>query len=526
MSNYLFLYSWTSCHLIICTINFQVFGLGNKTYEHYNETGKVVDKKIAELGGIRIHPLGLGDDDGNIEEDFITWKDLMWNSVCEHYNIKSLGEDVVTRQYELILHEETPEKLFTGEPSRFGSLKNQRPPHDAKNPFLAPVLLQRELYKGSRSCMHIEVDIEGSKMRYDSGDHIAVYPENNDATVKRIGELLDTNLDTVFTLKNTDPDSSKKHPFPCPTTYRYALKYYLDITSLPRTHVLKALAEYATNESEKQLLQTLSSSSEEGKAKYNEWIIKESRSIVHILEDLPSVKPKMDHLMELLPRLQVRYYSISSSAKLYPNTVHITAVLIDYVTLSKRQVQGVATSYLKRTMPAIGERIPVFIRKSTFKLPSKSEVPIIMIGPGTGYAPFRGFLQERKWQKEQGRIVGETILYFGCRKKAEDYLYQEELENYESDGTLTKLHVAFSRDQEHKVYVTHLLRNNQEEIWDVIGKRNGHIYICGDARSMAKDVRDIILEVIEKLGQKSKSEAEAFLKKMESQRRYSADVWS
>lgn len=502
-----------------------MFGLGNKTYEHYNKTGKVVDKKLAELGGIRIHPLGLGDDDGNIEEDFITWKDLMWNSVCEHYNLESLGEEVVTRQFELIEHKETPEKVYTGEPSRYGSLANQRPPHDAKNPFLAPIVAHRELYKGSRSCMHIEVDIEGSKMRYESGDHIAVYPENNDQLIDTLGQLLNVNLDTVFSLKNNDAESSKKHPFPCPTTYRCALKHYVDITSLPRTHVLKALADYASDEVDKQLLLLLSSSTEDGKSKYNEWIIKQSRSIVHLLQDLPSVKPKIDHLLELLPRLQVRYYSISSSAKLYPHTVSMTAVLIDYTTTRDRRVQGVATSYMARTKET-GQRLSVFIRKSTFKLPTKSELPIIMIGPGTGFAPFRGFLQERKWQKDQSRTVGDTILYYGCRKRDEDYLYREELEEYEKNGTLTKLYVAFSRDQAEKVYVTHLLKQNQEEIWDVIGKRNGHLYICGDARSMAKDVRDIVIEVIEKFGEKSKSDAEAFLKKMELQKRYSADVWS
>jgi NADPH-ferrihemoprotein reductase len=181
---------------------------------------------------------------------------------------------------------------------------------------------------------------------------------------------------------------------------------------------------------------------------------------------------------------------------------------------------------LREKRPQINETIPVFVRKSQFKLPSKPQTPILMIGPGTGFAPFRGFLQERQWLKRDGQTVGDTILYFGCRKRDEDFLYQEELEAYVSDGTLTKLYTAFSRDQPQKVYVSHLLRENMAEVWDIIGNRNGHIYICGDARSMAKDVRDIIIEVISKFGNKTKQESELFLKKMESQRRYSADVWS
>lgn len=510
-------------------LKFTVFGLGNKTYEHFNETAKVVDKRLSELGGVRIHDLGTGDDDANIEDDFITWKDQMWASVAEHYHIESLGEDISMRQYELIVHESngTPiEKVFTGEVSRFGSLKNQRPPFDVKNPFLAEITENRELYKGSRSCMHIEVNIEGSKMRYEAGDHIGVYPKNDEQLVTRVGSLLGVDLETIITLKNIDTESSKKHPFPCPTSYRTALQYYVDITNPPRTHILKELSEYATDEKEKSMLKLMGSSSDEGKALYSDWIVKSCRSIVHILEDMPSCKPKLDHLLELLPRVQCRYYSISSSGKLFANSVHLTAVLIEYQTPTQRVNRGVTTSFLKAKSPKVGETIPVFIRKSQFKLPSKTQVPIIMIGPGTGFAPFRGFLQERKWCREEGKPVGDTILYFGCRKKTEDYLYQEELESYLADGTLTKLYTAFSRDQPQKVYVTHLLRQNMEEVWDVIGNRNGHVYICGDARSMAKDVRDIILDVIANFGQKSKTEAEAFLKRMESQRRYSADVWS
>jgi len=526
-------------------MKFTVFGLGNKTYEHFNETAKVVDKRIGELGGIRIHELGMGDDDANVEDDFITWKDQMWASVAEHYHIESLGEDISMRQYELIVHEQNEQngqngmqngmqngiakaldKVFTGEVARFGSLSNQRPPFDVKNPFLSEIVEHRELYKGSRSCMHIEVNIDGSKMRYESGDHIGVYPKNSDELVNKIGSLLGVNLDTVITLKNLDTESSKKHPFPCPTSYRTALQFYVDITNSPRTHILKELSEYASEEKEKQMLKLMGSSSEEGKALYVDWVVKSSRSIVHILEDMSSCKPKLDHLLELLPRLQCRYYSISSSSKIHPNSVHLTAVMIEYETPTKRVNKGVATNFLKNKKPCVGDVVPVFIRKSQFKLPSKTQVPIIMIGPGTGFAPFRGFLQERRWLKQEGKPIGDTILYFGCRKREEDYLYREELESYVSDGTLTKLYAAFSREQANKIYVTHLLKQNMAEVWDVIGNRNGHVYICGDARTMAKDVRDIILEVISSFGNKSKTEAEAFLKRMESQRRYSADVWS
>lgn len=319
-------------------------------------------------------------------------------------------------------------------------------------------------------------------LRYESGDHVAVYPQNDSSLVDKIGKLLGANLDTIFTLRNLDEDSSKKNPFPCPCSFRTALTYYVDITSTPRTHVLKEIAEYTDNQEHKEFLKKLSSSTDEGKHLYSDWIIKDCRSIVHVLEDLPSVKPPIDHLLELFPRLQARYYSISSSPKLYPDSVHITAVLIEYETKSGRTNKGVATNWLKTKIPSEnGHKIlvPMFIRRSQFRLPVKHQTPIIMIGPGTGFAPFRGFIQERWHAKNQDKPIGDTILYFGCRKQKEDFLYEEELKKYLEEGALTKLYAAFSRDQNHKIYVSHLLKQNMKEVWHVIGEKDGHIYVCG-----------------------------------------------
>ncbi|GFU19605.1 NADPH--cytochrome P450 reductase, partial [Nephila pilipes] len=384
-------------------LNFAVFGLGNKTYEHYNSMGIYVDTRLEELGATRVYELGLGDDDANIEEDFITWKERFWGAVCEHFQIKSFGEDINLRQYQLVLHEDLPqEKLFTREISRLNSYRNQRPPYDMKNPYLSTILVNKELYKGSRSCMHIELDISDAKIRYETGDHVAVYPTNNSELVEKIGKLLNVDLDIVFSLNNLDEDSTKKHPFPCPTTYRTALLHYVDITSIPRTHVLKEIADYASDEKEKEMLKLMATSSEEGKKLYLNWVVANTRSIIHILEDLPSLKPPIDHVLELLPRLQARYYSISSSPKVYPQSIHITAVLVDYETPTKRINKGVATGFLKQIVPSDdNSKIPIFVRRSQFRLPSKPQTPIIMIGPGTGLAPFRGFIQERSFLKKE-----------------------------------------------------------------------------------------------------------------------------
>ncbi|XP_025834314.1 NADPH--cytochrome P450 reductase isoform X2 [Agrilus planipennis] len=510
-------------------LNYSIFGLGNKTYEHYNEVAIYLDKRLEQLGATRVFDLGLGDDDANIEEDFITWKDKFWPAVCEYFGIESTGEDVSLRQYRLTeFKDDVPDRIFTGEMARLHSLQNQRPPYDAKNPFLAKIQINRELNKGGdRSCRHIEFNIEGSKMRYDSGDHVAVYPINDTELVEKLGKLTSTDLETIFTLTNTDEESSKKHPFPCPCSYRTALSHYLDITNNLRTHVLKELSEYCSDPSEKEKLRLMASTTSEGKALYQQWIINDNRNIVHVLEDLPSCKPPLDHLCELLPRLQPRYYSISSSAKLYPNTVHITAVVVEYMTPTGRHNKGVCTTWLARKLPEPDidlPVVPVFIRKSQFRLPANPQTPVIMVGPGTGVAPFRGFIQERFALQDEGKTVGDTILYFGCRKQSEDFLYEEELQEFQKKGL--KLYLAFSRDQPHKVYVHHLMDQNHDEIWKIIGENNGHVYICGDARNMANDVRNVFLKILMTKGNMSEQQASAYLKKMETQKRYSSDVWS
>ncbi|BFZ04391.1 hypothetical protein BsWGS_07430 [Bradybaena similaris] len=512
-------------------IKFAVFGLGNKTYEHYNSMGILVDKRLEELGAERVFELGLGDDDANIEEDFVTWKEKFWPAVCSYFGVEATGENVNTRQYALTpVPEDFPrEKIFTGEVARVGSLANQKSPYDVKNPFLAPILVNRELHKGGdRSCLHIELDITDSKIRYETGDHVAIYPVNDSEIVEKLGKRLDADLDTLFMLTNIDEDASKKHPFPCPCSYRTALTHYIDITHPPRTHVLGELAEYTDSAEDKEFLLKMTHATEEGKKLYQDWIHNDHRNILAVLEDIPSLKPPIDHLCELLPRLQPRFYSISSSPKIHPTSIHVTAILVQYTTPTKRQYKGVCTTWLATRKPgADGEplpRVPIFVRKSQFRLPYKPSTPIIMIGPGTGLAPFRGFIQERSYFKQEGKPVGDTILYFGCRNKTVDFIYEEEMSKFVDSGLLT-LHAAFSRDQEHKIYVQHLIDQNHDEIWNVLNN-NGHLYICGDAKNMARDVHAMLVKILTTKGDMSTAEAEDYIKKLQSKGRYSADVWS
>jgi len=243
----------------------------------------------------------------------------------------------------------------------------------------------------------------------------------------------------------------------------------------------------------------------------------------------------VDLLCELLPRLQARYYSISSSPKVYKSSVTITAIWTTGKTKTGRTFNGVATTYLKQKEPLIKvvdgveevicPTVPVFVRKSAFRLPYRHQTPIIMVGPGTGLAPFMGFIQERDKARRDGKPIGETVLYFGCRKRTVDFLYEEELRQFEADGTLSQLHLAFSRDTQQKVYVQDLLRENKAETWALL-QQGAHFYICGDAKHMARDVRTVIEDTVKELGGFTSQQVADYLKQMQVKGKLQMDVWS
>ena len=522
-------------------LNYAVFGLGNKTYEHYNAVGIYADARLAELNGNRVCELGLGDDDGMIEDDFMTWKEKFWTAVCDKFNL-AVTSDTNYRQYELVVHRDRenfydengkPKGLFTGEPYRIGSYETKSPPYGLKNPIKCTPVNYRELYKGDRSCMHVEFDLKGEIVGYKTGDHLVVFPEIDEDLVEMLGRLLNIDLDEIISMKCIDTYAAKNNIIPCPCTYRTAFTYYVDIAASPRVQPLREMSSYVTSEEDKKFFELICSSSTEGREKHNEWVVKSFRNIVHIINDLPTFRPPADLLIELLPRLQPRYYSISSSNLVNPSVVSITAVVVEYKSLAGYLNKGVATNYLrKNTLLCNGKpaKVPICFVQSQFRLPpvvDKKIAPIIMIGPGTGLAPFRGFLQEiQHLRKNEGLQTSDVILYYGCRHKDQDYLYPDELAQFKDDGTLTELRVAFSRDQPQKVYVTHLLEQNRDETWDIIGNRNGYVYVCGEARSMAKNVMQIFKDIIMEKLKTDERGADTYLKRMEHDKRYKVDVWS
>jgi NADPH-ferrihemoprotein reductase len=528
---------------LFAKVNYSVFGLGNKTYEHYNAVGRYMDAKMKETGAKEFFPRGEGDDDCSLEEDFNKWKKNLWPALCRHMGLDTTADSkLVDEKFIPRFKVATCPSSAAGKFSTRGGVKKAHtdgsPIYDMKNPYLATVTVNRELHKSSsdRSCRHLELEI-GTNLQYQAGDHLGIYPKNSSVLVEQLAARLGSDLDQVIAIipvestlpskLETDSELNKAAEEAAlgPSTLRQILTEAIDITTPPRKTVLKALSEYAKDQKEKAHLLLLAKDAEaDGNDEYSKWIKHDHRSIFEVLAHFPSVSPPLPVLLELLPRLAARFYSISSSPNAHPGYVHITSVVVRFHTPAGREHLGVCSTWLADLQP--GTRVPVFIRESVFKLPP-TPAPVIMVGPGTGLAPFRGFLQELKHRKKQpSQQDWESALFFGCRHRNHDYIYEEELSGYEGDNTLSHLHVAFSREQGNKVYVQDKLDEPQtrERVWNFL-KKGGYFYVCGDARHMAKAVHQSLVKTVKECGKMSEAEANTYVDNLQHSGHYLQDVW-
>mmetsp|Transcript_1048 Transcript_1048/g.1493 ORF Transcript_1048/g.1493 Transcript_1048/m.1493 type:complete len:684 (-) Transcript_1048:78-2129(-) len=525
----------------LADVDFAVFGLGNTDYEHYNAMGKFMDNILPKFGAKRVVNIGLGDDNEDIEGDFQTWKDeTFWPAMKKSYLSaeSSIGKANGTDAKELQngnpkfpkcpFEVEFLDQNNTSEETKFdaGEINSF-----TKHYFTAvdcPITGRRELRSpdDGGSTLHIEIDISkaSGNLNYQTADNLAVLPVNDDEVVNEVATALGYDLDAVFCVK-ASPSGGKnfKHIFPVPCTVREFLQRYCDLTMAPRRSELKVLANFASNAIDRSAL--LRMASKEGKKEYKEKVIDAHIGIVDIItKHCQSIQIPLEHFINICPRLQPRYYTISSSSSVHPTSVHITVAVLKQKRSDGSIYKGICSNHLSGIK--LNGTCRVFCRDSTFRLPSDVRKPIILIGPGTGIAPMRALLQERSYQKQNlNQPVGETVLYFGCKNSKQDYLYEDELAAFQKEGTLTALHVAFSREQAEKVYVQHLLRKNASETWDMIHNREAHIYVCGGTK-MGSDTVQTLLQIFEMVGGKSVEEAKTYLKMLESKKRIVQELWS
>jgi sulfite reductase (NADPH) flavoprotein alpha-component len=373
--------------------------------------------------------------------------------------------------------------------------------YSRKNPFPAHLATARCLTgSGSgKETLHFEVSLEGSGLRYEAGDSLGIFPTNAPADVAEV--LSATGLDAGEPVEGADGAAS---------TLGDVLTTQVTLREPSRQLVAAVFAKCPDAAELAEFIDP------EAKAALEDWI--NGREVIDILLAYPGARFTARELVKVLRKLQPRLYSVASSPKAHPEAVHLTVAIVRYE-LHGRRRHGVCSTFLADRASA--GAIPVFVHTAKhFRPPEDPAAPVIMVGPGTGIAPFRAFLQER----EATGAGGPSWLFFGDRNRATDFLYEDEINRWLETGVLHRLDTAFSRDQAEKVYVQNRMRENAAELWKWL-EAGGYFYVCGDASRMAKDVEEALHKVVEEAGGKSPEEAVAYVAELKKNKRYRKDVY-
>ncbi|MCP3765051.1 bifunctional cytochrome P450/NADPH--P450 reductase [Domibacillus sp. A3M-37] len=487
-------------------VQYAVFGCGDHNWAStYQNVPRFIDEQLAQKGAVRFSTRGEGDVSGDFEEQLDHWKQKMLSDAIEAFYLK-LNNNVEKEQSTLSL--------------QFVKGIGGSPLAQSYEAVYASVVENRELQSAGsgRSTRHIEITLpEG--VTYREGDHLGVLPANSQENVKRILQRYGLNENDQVML--TASGRSAAHlPLDRPVSLHDLLTYSVEVQDAATRAQIRELAAFTVCPPHKRELEALL---EEGV--YQEQVLRKRVSMLDLLEKYEACEMPFERFLELLRPLKPRYYSISSSPKVNPERVSITVGVVQGPSWSGLgEYRGVASNYLAERQP--GEDIMMFIRtpESRFQLPEDPEMPIIMVGPGTGVAPFRGFLQARASMKQEGKSLGEAHLYFGCRNEA-DFVYREELEQYEKNGIMT-LHTAFSRKEGiPKTYVQHVMAKDAEMLIRILDQ-GGRLYVCGDGSEMAPDVENTLKNAYQSVVGAGEQEAGQWLDKLQEDGLYAKDVWA
>lgn len=451
-------------------LQYSVLALGDSSYEFFCKTGKDLDEQFAKLGATRIVP--RTDCDVDYDDAAAQW----FSAVQQEFLKQATTISVTSTQSDEIQGATT---------------------YSRKNPFYAEVLENINLNgRGSnKETRHLELSIEGANFQFEPGDSIGIQPENSEPLVDALLGVLQfdpatevTVLDETVSLKN-------------------ALQKKLEITVLSKP-VLEKIKAYTEHHEFSSLLEEPNAWKEYAKG----------RDLLDVVEDFAPFTWSAQQFVDILRKIPSRLYSIASSQLANHDEVHLTISKVSYET-NGRQRLGVCSGSVAELQ--IGATLPIYVHKNpNFRLPEQKETPIIMIGAGTGIAPYRAFLEER----EELGVEGKAWLIFGDQHFVTDFLYQTDWQRWLASGTLSQMHIAFSRDTDKKVYVQHKLEENAANFYEWL-EQGAVIYVCGDEKSMAADVDATIHRIIVQQGQKTSEQAKALVQVLKQQKRYQRDVY-
>ncbi len=452
-------------------LKFNVLALGDSSYVNFCQTGRDIDTRLAELGAERLGP--------------IVECDVDYQSDADAWSADTLAL--------------LPKPSQQTQDVSYLRAVPDAPVFDRKSPFLAEVLVNQKITgrNSTRDIHHVELSLAGSGIRYEPGDALAVLPVNPPQLVNEFLDALKLDGSTTISIGDEDVELRK------------SLDHRLEITSLSLVF-LKAWAEIANSDEIRALLE------DSARVELGQFV--DQHQVIDVVLQYPA-SVDAQTFADSLRKLEARSYSISSGFEANPDEVHLTVAAVRYEAFGREHV-GAASSYLVDRVTE-GDQVAVYlVPNSRFRLPQDPAARTIMIGPGTGVAPFRAFVEERA---ESG-ASGENWLFFGARNFSSDFLYQLEWHRHLKQGNLQRMDVAFSRDQASKIYVQDRIRDKGSEVSRWIDE-GAHVYVCGDAKRMAADVHDALRDVLVKHGGLDEEQAEARLKELRRSGRYQKDVY-
>ncbi len=493
-------------------VRYAVFGCGNRDWAAtYQAVPRTIDEKMAAAGAARIKDRGEADARDDQEGQFLAWTEDLWPQVAKALDLEL--EVAEAEEAEPLYQIEVAESV-TAHPvaNQTGAL-----------PMTIVANSELQGAASERSTRHVEVELpEG--LAYKPGDHLCVVPVNRPALVDRVMKRFGFNDDSFIRVHAT---GGRRSPFPNDSTFsvRRLADLYGELQAVASRKDVSILARHTRCPDTKSQLEALAAPKVNGEDIYRSEVFLKRKSVFDLLEEFPACELPFEVFLEIIPWMTPRYYSISSSPAADARRCSVTVGVVGGEARSGRgRYEGVCSNYLAEAR--MGETIYAVVKPASggFELPADPATPVIMIGPGTGLAPFRGFIRERREQKAAGAPLGAALLFFGCRHPDQDFLYREELEEAASEGVID-LKVAFSRHEGRRVYVQDLIREEREKVWALIDA-GARIYVCGDGSAMEPDVKRAITTLYAEERDVSYEVAETWMEGMAADGRYALDVWA
>jgi cytochrome P450/NADPH-cytochrome P450 reductase len=498
-------------------VNYSVFGCGNREWAStFQAIPRLIDQKLEGHGAKRIYVRGEGDASDDFDGQFQAWYRTLWETLAQELSI-DFGADATPKpqpMYEVeVINGTSPLNAFV---ASFGAVAMQVVANYELNAIASTQAAER-------STRHVEVALPAGAS-YHAGDHLGVVARNSDAVVQRVAAHFGFAAQSKIRLHATN--ERRTHlPVEQPISVYALLADYVELQDVATRTQIKVMAEHTQCPPDKKKLLALSGDEEGSVARYRGEVMVQHKSLIDLLTEFPACELPFSVYLELLAPIRPRYYSISSSPLQESGRCSITVSVVKAAAKSGHgEFEGLCSTYLAGK--EVGENIYAFVRDAQvpFRLPEDVSLPIIMVGPGTGIAPYRGFLQERAVLEQQGQHIGGSLLFFGCRHPQQDFIYKDELNVFVELG-ITNLLTAFSRLEQKKVYVQDKIWEYRESVWQLL-EDGAVIYVCGDASKMAPDVLKTFAAIYHEKTGKSAGDAQQWLNELLDAKRYLVDVWS